>query len=77
MLRAGCAWRLLPHDFPRWKTVYHYWRAWRLSGLWERTNAILAALRKLPQAFRDVVVLTDVEEFSYFVREDGLLKACI
>jgi DNA-directed RNA polymerase specialized sigma24 family protein len=45
--------------------------------LWERTNAILAALRKLPQAFRDVVVLTDVEEFSYFVREDGLLKACI
>ncbi|MGA5135386.1 transposase [Streptomyces olivoreticuli] len=25
-LRAGCAWRLLPHDFPPWQTVYHYWR---------------------------------------------------
>ncbi|GAA1932578.1 hypothetical protein GCM10009837_67920 [Streptomyces durmitorensis] len=25
-LRAGCAWRLLPHDLPPWQTVYHYWR---------------------------------------------------
>jgi transposase len=24
--RSGCAWRLLPHDFPPWKTVYHYFR---------------------------------------------------
>ncbi|WP_457786219.1 transposase [[Kitasatospora] papulosa] len=25
-VRAGCAWRLLPHDFPPYQTVYHYWR---------------------------------------------------
>ena len=31
---AGCAWRLLPHDFPKWKTVYHYFRQWRLDGVW-------------------------------------------
>ena len=24
LLRAGCAWRLLPHDFPKWQTVYSY-----------------------------------------------------
>jgi putative transposase len=23
ILRGGCAWRLLPHDLPPWKTVYH------------------------------------------------------
>lgn len=47
VLRAGCAWRLLPHDFPRWKTVYHYWREWRISGLWEKINAVLRqSLRK-------------------------------
>ena len=23
VLKSGCAWRLLPHDFPPWKTVYH------------------------------------------------------
>jgi putative transposase len=42
-LRAGCAWRLLPHDFPPWQTVYHYWRLWRQQGRWER---ILARLRE-------------------------------
>jgi putative transposase len=31
VLRSGCQWRLLPHDFPRWPTVYHYFRAWRLE----------------------------------------------
>lgn len=22
ILTAGCAWRLLPHEFPAWQTVY-------------------------------------------------------
>ena len=41
LLRSGCAWRLLPHDFPPWKTVYHYFRAWRVDGTWERMRAAL------------------------------------
>ena len=41
ILRSGCAWRLLPHDFPPWKTVYHYFRFWRLDGTWERVHAAL------------------------------------
>ncbi len=32
---------MLPHDFPKWKTVYHYFRLWRLNGTWERINACL------------------------------------
>lgn len=36
--RSGCAWRLLPHDLPPWKTVYHYFRLWRLDGTWERLH---------------------------------------
>jgi putative transposase len=42
-LRSGCAWRLLPHDFPPWQTVYHYWRVWRRQGLWEQ---VLSSLRQ-------------------------------
>jgi len=38
ILRTGCAWRLLPHDFPAWQTVYGYFRRWRDSGLWEQLN---------------------------------------
>src|SRR5665647_55101 len=41
LLRSGCAWRMLPHEFPPWKTVYHYFRLWRLTGFWERINASL------------------------------------
>ena len=41
IVRSGCAWRLLPHDFPPWKTVHHYFRQWRIDGTWERLNAAL------------------------------------
>ncbi len=41
VLRSGCAWRLLPNDFPPWKTVYHYFRLWRLDGTWERINTAI------------------------------------
>ncbi len=30
--RTGCAWRLLPHDFPPWQTVYNTYRGWAKSG---------------------------------------------
>ena len=29
---GGC----FPHDFPPWKTIYHYFRTWRIDGTWER-----------------------------------------
>jgi putative transposase len=41
IVRSGCAWRLLPHDFPPWKTVHHYFRTWRLDGTWEKMHAAL------------------------------------
>jgi putative transposase len=27
--RSGCQWRLLPREFPKWQTVYYYFRMWR------------------------------------------------
>lgn len=41
VVRGGIAWRLMPHDLPDWKTVYHYFRKWRKDGTWERWNAAL------------------------------------
>jgi putative transposase len=48
VLRSGCQWRMLPHDFPRWPTVYrYYFRKWGTDGTsWERINrAIRERLR--------------------------------
>ena len=41
VLKSGCAWRLLPRDFPPWKTVHQYFRTWRIDGTWEKLHAAL------------------------------------
>ena len=47
IVKNGCGWRALPHDFPAWQTVYHYFRLFRLNGSWEQLNTILReALRE-------------------------------
>jgi putative transposase len=47
VVKNGCVWRALPHDFPAWQTVYHYFRLFRMSGMWEELNTkIRAAVRE-------------------------------
>lgn len=41
--KGGIQWRLLPKDFPSWKTVYHVFSKWKLNNLWEGLNARLRA----------------------------------
>lgn len=36
VLHSGEAWRLWPHDYPAWSTVYDYFRKWRNAGVWEQ-----------------------------------------
>lgn len=43
LLRSGCAWRLMPHDFPPWQTVYHYFRRWGKDGTWQHIHPTLRA----------------------------------
>jgi len=33
VMRSGCSWRMLPHDLPRWSSVYGAFRTWKLNGL--------------------------------------------
>jgi putative transposase len=40
-LRSGCAWPLLPHDFPPPGTVYEYSSKWRRDGTIERIHDTL------------------------------------
>ena len=43
LLRTGCQWRLLPHEFPNWNSVRYYYDLWLWTGTWERVNAALCA----------------------------------
>lgn len=36
--RGGCGWRMMPHEYPPWQTVYGYYNDWRKDGTWEMMN---------------------------------------
>lgn len=38
ILRSGCAWRMLPRDFPPYSTVYMYFKRWRDDGTLDRIH---------------------------------------
>jgi transposase len=35
-LKNGCTWRDLPHDFPKYKTVFYYFTMWKKEGVWDK-----------------------------------------
>lgn len=45
LIRTGCSWRQLPHDFPAWQTVYGYFSRWKNDG----------TVAKIHDALRDQV----------------------
>jgi putative transposase len=42
LVRSGCQWRMIPHEFPPWRTCYNYYRAWIDNAVWDE---IVASLR--------------------------------
>ncbi len=43
VVAGGIQWRLLPREYPRWQSVYYYFRRWRGSGDWRRIHDALRA----------------------------------
>jgi putative transposase len=41
LVRTGCQWRMLPNDFPHWKSVYTVFWRWRQAGVWQRIHDAL------------------------------------
>lgn len=41
ILKSGCDWRMLPHDLPNWKIVYHYFQRWEKDGTWKKLHDVL------------------------------------
>src|SRR5260370_41278500 len=80
LLRTGCQWRLLPREFPRPGTVYHYFRAWKEAGvLAELQRALHEQARlsrgRMPRAFKGVGPTWVLERtFSWLARNPRLTK---
>ena len=41
IVRAGCAWEMMPHDLPPQATCYHYFRKWSENGLLTKIHTAL------------------------------------
>jgi putative transposase len=76
VVKNGCTWRCLPNDFPPWRTVYHYFRTWSISGLWKLLNNILVSIARLCAGKEDTPSLVSVDSQSQSaepgVQERGL-----
>src|SRR6266849_10860715 len=48
--KGGIQWRMLPTNFPKWQSVYHYVRAWKLQGVWVRIHDTLRARVRAKEA---------------------------
>lgn len=76
IVKNGCLWRYLPEGFPHWKTVYTYFRNWRISGLWEEINNnlrrnIRKSMGKNSQASAAIIDSQSVKTTSVAGKEIG------
>jgi len=44
LLKSGCQWRMIPRDFPKWKTIYAYFKIW--SEVNKKQESLLAQVLK-------------------------------
>lgn len=72
--RTGCQWRYLPHDLPPWKTIYTYFRNWRIAGLFERMNEYLTRDRRLKLGRAEEPSACIVDSQSVKTTEKGGIK---
>lgn len=41
LLKTGCQWRMLPHCFPPWESVYYYFSMWKNDGTIETVHDLI------------------------------------
>lgn len=71
LLRAGCSWRMLPHDFPAWETVYGYFWQWRDTMLFEKINDILRVAVRESEGREDSPSAAIIDSQSVKTTEQG------
>ena len=47
VLKSGCQWRMLPGDFPKWRTVYEYYKKWSEVKDESKASCLEQVLKKI------------------------------
>ena len=71
ILRAGAAWRMLPHDLPLCRIVFHYYRTWQKDGAWRQVNDALCQQTRQRQGRHPEPAAAIVDSQSVKTTEKG------
>lgn len=71
VVRTGCQWANLPHDYPPAGSVYYHFRKWSLDGTWRRINRVLCQQERVRQERRPEPTAAIVDSQSVKTTETG------
>lgn len=71
LVRSGCQWRMLPHEFPPWRTCYNYYRAWINSGTWDEIVYLLRTEVRTQAGRNDQPRVAAIDSQSVKTTEQG------
>ena len=69
--KHGCTWRGLPHDLPKWQTVYGYFRQCVKTGVWERMNDALSRVVRVAEGKQAEPTAAIIDSQSVKTTEKG------
>jgi putative transposase len=71
LVRSGCQWRMIPHEFPPWRTCYNYYRAWIDSGTWDEMVYLLRTDLRIEAGRNDQPRVAAIDSQSVKTTEQG------
>jgi putative transposase len=71
LVRSGCQWRMIPHEFPSWRTCYNYYRAWIDSGTWDEMVYLLRSEVRIEAGRKDQPRVAAIDSQSVKTTEQG------
>jgi putative transposase len=71
LVRSGCQWRMIPHEFPPWRTCYNYYRAWIDSGTWDEIVYLLRMDVRTQAGRKDQPRVAAIDSQSVKTTEQG------
>ncbi len=68
LIKTGCQWKHLPNGFPKWRTVYEFYRKWISTGFFDRLTRELNGVARVSKGKQTPPALTN----SFFTPQKGL-----
>ena len=72
VLKTGCQWSHLPHEFPNRQSIYYHYRKWCHDGTWERINLALVIQDRQHDQRTDLPTAGSIDSQSVTTTEVGV-----